>query len=139
MSKNNYTLYSKMNNEEPKTIEDLVELEENESAIIEQLIEEAVAEHTVEEVAPVEEPVVEAEPEVEPVSECGPRKLGIVAGCKKLNVRKMPNRASDVVVEIVEGVNVLIDESSSTALFYKVCTEHGIEGYCMKEFIKVLH
>ena len=128
MSKKRYTQYSKFSGEEPET---------------------EVEEETVEEERPIEGQIVipEAEsehvfappmPEVEPVVEPENRKFGKVSNCKKLNIRKLPSRDAEIVSELIEGSEVMIDEKESTALFYKICTEHGIEGFCMKQFIKVL-
>lgn len=136
MSHKNYTRYSKINEEESVVNEDSI-IESEESAVIEQPIE-------VLEYIPEVEPEVEVSEEIELVVEAEssvpvePTKIGKVFGCKKLNVRDLPSKASNIVTEIFEGVELMIDEKGSTALFYKVCTEHGIEGYCMKEFIKVL-
>ena len=63
--------------------------------------------------------------------------IGIVSDCKKLRVRNNPELDSDVICEIEAGSIVEIDEVNSTEEFYKVCTETGIDGYCMKKFIKV--
>ena len=114
-SKKHYTQYSKFSGEEPET---------------------EVEEETVEEERPIEGQIVI--PEVEPVVEPENRKFGKINNCKKLNVRKLPSRDAEIISELVEGSEVMIDEKESTALFYKICTEHGIEGYCMKNFIKVL-
>ena len=116
MSKKRYTQYSKFSGEEPET---------------------EAEEETVEEEQSLEgqTTIPEVEPEV-PASET--HKFGKITGCKKLNVRKLPSRDSEIISELVEGSEIMIDDNESTALFYKICTEHGIEGYCMKQFIKVL-
>lgn len=121
MSRKNYTQYSKMINEEP--------IVENESAIIGEPIEEPT-------VTPEVEPeiVSEHEPTIEPETYL----IGRVVGCKKLNIRKLPSQDAKVLCELTERSEVMIDEKASTALFYKVCTESGIEGYCVKKFIKIL-
>ena len=128
MSNKHYTQYSKFSGEEPTMIND-PELEVKEE-IIEENIEEPIEGQTV--ISEVESIIPEsvAEPEIQ--------KFGQVSGCKKLNVRKLPSRDAGIVSELVEGSEVMIDDNESTALFYKICTEHGIEGYCMKDFIKVL-
>lgn len=136
MSHKNYTRYSKVMNDgglknvvEPETelVADACGLDgccaaesENESASIEQPIEDqSVAQ------------------EIETVVAPETRKIGKVYGCKRLNVRETPNTTAAIVSEIVEGVEVMIDEQLSNGLFYKICTEHGIEGYCMKKFITI--
>ena len=122
MSKKRYTQYSKFSEEESEVEAEEETVEENESAAIEQPLE---GQTTI--------------PEVEPeVPEAEIRKFGKITGCKKLNIRKLPSRDSEIISELVEGSEIMIDDNESTALFYKICTEHGIEGYCMKNFIKVL-
>ena len=76
------------------------------------------------------EPVEEIKPIIEPVH-------GVVIDCAKLNVRELPNADAQVLCVIKVSSNVLVDETESTEDFYKVCTEAGIEGYCMKKFIAV--
>lgn len=128
MSNKHYTQYSKFSGEEPMLVND-PELE------VEEAVEEKVEE-------PIEGqiviPEVEPEPDPEPSVEPENQKFGKVSNCKKLNIRKLPSRDAEIVSELIEGSEVMIDEKESTALFYKICTEHGIEGYCMKNFIKVV-
>lgn len=65
---------------------------------------------------------------------------GIVANCEKLNLRKSPLKDSDganVITTLLAGATVVVNESDSTPNFYKVTTENGLEGYCMKQFIKL--
>lgn len=58
--------------------------------------------------------------------------------CKnKLNLRAEPAADADVLKELNKGVEVMIYPEESTSDFYKVCTESGIEGYCMKKFVKI--
>ena len=130
MSNKHYTQYSKFSGEEPMLVNN-PELE------VEDAVEEKVDE-------PIEGQIVipEVEPELvsdpEPSVEQENRKFGKVNNCKKLNIRKLPSRDAEIVSELVEGSEVMIDEKESTALFYKICTEHGIDGYCMKDYITVL-
>ena len=89
------------------------------------IVEEAAAE-------PVDQPIEEA-----PKKET---KVGIVANCEKLNLRRSPLKDPDganVITELLPGVAVVIDEDESTPNFYKVITEDGLEGYCMRQFIEV--
>lgn len=129
MSDRNYTPYSKMSEEAAIAPTEPEVIVENESAVIAQSLE---GQTTIPEVEP--EVIVEPEPAPEPEI----RKIGKVKGCKKLNVRKLPNQDAKILCEIVEGSEVMIDEKASTAAYFKVCTEAGIDGYCMKKFIKVL-
>lgn len=83
----------------------------------------------------IEEPVVEAE---QPVEEVVEQKMGVVVDCVKLNVREFPDPNADVVCTINASTNLIIDEDESTDEYYKICTEAGVEGYCMKKFIAVM-
>ena len=67
-------------------------------------------------------------------------KVGVVSNCQKLNLRRSPLKDSDgtnIITELLTGVAVVIDEDESTPDFYKVITESGLEGYCMRQFIEV--
>lgn len=64
--------------------------------------------------------------------------FGMVVDTKKLRVRKSPNTTAEVVCVIEEGSKVTIDLDQSTVGFYKVCTEAGVEGYCVKQYIAVV-
>ena len=132
MSNKHYTQYSKFSGEEPMLVND-PELEVEDT--VEEKVDEPIeGQIVIPEVEPiVTEPVI-PEPVVEPEN----RKFGKVSNCKKLNIRKLPSRDAEIVSELIEGSEVMIDEKESTALFYKICTEHGIEGFCMKQFVKVL-
>jgi uncharacterized protein YgiM (DUF1202 family) len=77
----------------------------------------------------VSEPTSE-EPVVESV-------VGVVFDCSKLNVRKYPYTYADVRCVIKAGDKVTVDEDGSTDLFYKVKTESGVDGYCMRQYIEV--
>ena len=130
MSNKHYTQYSKFSGEEPMLVNDPeFEVEDTVEEKVDEPIEGQIV---IPEVEP--EPVSDPEPVVEPEN----RKFGKVNNCKKLNIRKLPSRDAEIVSELIEGSEVMIDEKESTALFYKICTEHGIEGFCMKDFIKVV-
>ena len=63
--------------------------------------------------------------------------LGMVTGCEKLNVRTEPSPTAAIVCEIDRQTEVLIEEAESTEDFYKVCTASGVDGFCMRKFIKI--
>ena len=65
-------------------------------------------------------------------------KIGIVIDCPRLNVRVEPRANADVVCIIERDSKVVINEAETTENFYKICTEVGVEGYCMKRFIDIL-
>ena len=104
-------------------------------------IENEVIEETV---ADQQEPEVEAEElaeeivEESEVAEEDPVVFfrGIVANCKLLNVREKPDKESNSLCVIKEGDEVQIKMSESSDNWYKVVTVTGIEGYCMKQYMK---
>lgn len=90
------------------------------------IVEEAVVE-------PVEEQAVEETHKQE-------SKVGTVHNCTKVNLRRTPVyeiNGKNIVAELVLGTAVVIDDEKSTDEFYKVTTEDGLEGYCMKQFIRL--
>lgn len=62
--------------------------------------------------------------------------FGIVS-CEALNVREAPNIKSDAVTVLHKDSEVMIDMNMSTEEFYSICTEAGVEGFCMRQFIEV--
>lgn len=87
--------------------------------------------------AEVVEPIEAVEPVIETAIETTPApKIGRVFGCTSLNVRKAPKTNATVICTINCHAEVEIDELESTDDFYKICTASGIEGYCMKKFIR---
>ena len=73
--------------------------------------------------------------EVVPEPEEAPTVIGTVVDCVRLRVRESANSNAEVICEIPKDSDVMIDENKSTDEFYKVCTESGAEGFCMKKFI----
>jgi uncharacterized protein YgiM (DUF1202 family) len=57
--------------------------------------------------------------------------------CSLLNVRTEPKADAEILMTIEHGTKITISESESTEDFYKVYNSSGIEGFCMKEFIKI--
>lgn len=75
------------------------------------------------EVEPVAEPIVEAEGKV---------------NCKKLYIRSEADVESEALRILAGGTRVLVYPATSTDEFYHVCTENGLEGFCMKQFITLV-
>lgn len=111
--KHNYTNYSNQ-----KPVEVTAELEETKTEEVEQSDVKTEAESGAENVRVV------------PI-------LGVVTNCIKLNVRKAPFKDADVacVIPLATEVRVTIEES--TEEFYRVSTEAGVEGFCMKKYINI--
>lgn len=139
MSKHDYTKHSNKNKYENKSrierkfesADEMVEAMNNQKPEVVDFTPAVISEPEV--TAPVVNEVVET---IIPVVET-PKNLGKVVDCVKLNVREHPNTKASVVFEIPVGSMVYIDETCSTDEFYKICTEHGVEGYCMKKFIEI--
>ena len=83
----------------------------------------------------IEEVVVEPE---ETIVEVDAVVKGKVTDCVKLNVRRGAVLTSDIREVIEEGAIVEINENRSTEDWYRVRTESGTEGFCMKEYITKL-
>ena len=98
-----------------------------------------VTEDIAEEIKDVNE--TEATEAVEEIEEVVEEKVetlvGIVTGCKKLNVRKEPVITAEPVCVVAEESIVVIDQKLSTDEWYKVYTETGVEGFCMKKYVSV--
>ena len=85
-------------------------------------------------ISPSSEEVVE-EATFEEIAEEAKEKIGSV-NCAKLNVRVSPSTAALVVCVLENGSKVSITDDSDPN-FYKVYTETGAYGFCMKQFITV--
>lgn len=62
---------------------------------------------------------------------------GCVDGCENLRVREEPSKEANVLSIIKKAEIVTVDIDNSKRDFYKVKTQNGVEGYCMKKFIKI--
>lgn len=63
--------------------------------------------------------------------------IGKISGFEKLYVRKEASKDSEPVGIVTDKDNLSIDVARSTDDFYKVITSNGLEGYCVKEFVKI--
>lgn len=91
-------------------------------------VNEPAVETTENEVAPKEAETIETV--VLPV--------GIVSGCKKLNVRTEPRiKLDNVKCTLEEGDSVQVVEKKSNKDWYAVVTADNKHGYCMKKYITV--
>lgn len=110
--------YNKMFNPNPEPVV--------ETPVIDEVVEEIVD--------PVE---VEVEPEPEPVVENV--QLGKVVDCAQLNVRTKPSLSAELATDrpLKRNTELMIYPDESTEDFYKICTESGINGYCLKKFIEI--
>ena len=124
MSKHNYQNYSKhYNNQKPQVEEPVVK------EVVETPVEDTVEEQIEETVEEIEEEALE-DAAVETV-------IGIVTDCAKLNIRKLPKPDADKVSVVDANTKLMVDLDSSTLKYYKVYTESGVEGYCLKDYVAV--
>lgn len=63
--------------------------------------------------------------------------IGKISGFEKLYVRKEASKDSEPVGIVTDKDDLSIDIAHSTDNFYKVITSNGLEGYCVKEFVKI--
>lgn len=63
--------------------------------------------------------------------------IGKISGFEKLYVRKEASKDSEPVGIVTDKDDLSIDITHSTDDFYKVITSNGLEGYCVKEFVKI--
>ena len=63
--------------------------------------------------------------------------IGKISGFKKLYVRREASKDSEPVGIVTDKDDLSIDVAHSTDDFYKVITSNGLEGYCVKEFVKI--
>ena len=63
--------------------------------------------------------------------------IGKISGFEKLYVRKEASKDSEPVGIVTDKDDLSIDVDHSTDDFYKVITSNGLEGYCVKEFVKI--
>ena len=63
--------------------------------------------------------------------------IGKISGFEKLYVRKEASKDSEPVGIVTDKDDISIDITHSTDDFYKVITSNGLEGYCVKEFVKI--
>lgn len=62
---------------------------------------------------------------------------GVVANTRRLNIRATPDLAAKVVSIASEGDVLTLDTNFQNPTFYKVKTERGVRGYCVKVYVKV--
>lgn len=72
----------------------------------------------------------------EPVEETPETLIGVVSvNGKQLNIRKEPSTNSDRVSVVEDGTVLMIEPDKSSEDWFKIYTEAGVEGFCMKKFV----
>ena len=91
-----------------------------------------VTEEVEEEIAEVNE---SEEVTKEATKEADSTVVGYVSGCLKLNIREEGYLGANVVCVVPEKTALLIEVAESNDEWYKVYTETGMEGFCMKQYV----
>ena len=95
-----------------------------------------VTEEMEEEIAEVNESEeVTKEVTKEATKEADSTVVGYVSGCLKLNIREEGYLGANVVCVVPEKTALLIEVAESNDEWYKVYTETGMEGFCMKQYV----
>lgn len=127
MSKNNRNRYNNNYNkmyEQKNDVEKTVDAAEEYNA---EVVEEPEVTEEVSLEDSVEEEVVETQ-----------QTIGTVVDCAKLAVRKSPVSGAEMIATLDASTRVMVDIENSTVNYYKVYTEAGVEGYCVKDYIAVV-
>lgn len=129
MSNHNYNNYYKKFEEKKTVVEEPEQVTPEVTPDVVTAIPDVPGVAKVAEVTPVVEPEVSTEPETV---------NGVVFNCVKLNVREKPVAGSRVVKIIDAGTELAVTTDESFGIFYKVCTTSGVEGYCVKDYVRLV-
>ena len=127
MSMHDYTQHSKKDQNEVTEVAVTTEVTNVDDKLVPEVTasaEESVTEVQTEEDKEIQQPV-----------QTKPYDIGVVTGCAKLRIRSEPRFGTNVICEIDQGTRVMIDKSRSTFDYYKIFTESGVEGFCLKTYI----
>ena len=83
----------------------------------------------------VEEEIAKVNESKEATKETDSTVVGYVSGCLKLNIREEGYLGANVVCVVPEKTALLIEVAESNDEWYKVYTETGMEGFCMKQYV----
>lgn len=61
--------------------------------------------------------------------------IGVITNCAKLNIRESPNINANIICTLPQGSRVMIESVEPD--WYFICTEAGIEGYCMRDYVVI--
>ena len=121
MSNHNYSQYSSKKNRNVK---------------MEETVEQVEVAETEVETATVTEPVVEPVAETVETVTLPETVTGTIVNCTKLNIRSNPTPTADILCVVEANAELVIDPARSTSDWLRVCTPAGVEGYCMRQFVK---
>lgn len=61
--------------------------------------------------------------------------MGTIVNCDRVYIRENPSVQSNPVTNIPSGKDILVMKKLEG--WYKVCTESGVEGYIMADFVEI--
>ena len=64
-------------------------------------------------------------------------RIGVVTDCDSLNIFKCPEPDAEIICKITALSELMIDDSKSSGEWLSVCTEAGMEGFCLRKFVAV--
>lgn len=62
---------------------------------------------------------------------------GFIKNCVVLTIRESDNKDAKAIEVIKVGEQFMVDEKQSKDDFYKVVTEKGVSGFCMKAYVNL--
>lgn len=90
---------------------------------------------------PAEETVNDTVDEVEFVDEPQPVEnkpvIGVVTGCRLLNIRQRPDLEATILCFVHCDSEITVDMQNSSAEWLKVRNSAGVEGYCMARYVYI--
>ena len=103
-----------------------------------QTIEETVDETVVTEVAEVTEVVDEpVAPVDEPEVLENPVTVGVVSGCRLLNIRLRPDLEAPILCFVRCESELTVDLQESSSDWLRVCSADGVKGYCLARYVYI--
>ena len=85
----------------------------------------------------VDEPVEETEIVDETTGVADQPVVGIVSGCRLLNIRLLPDLEAPILCFVRCESDVVVDLQESSSEWLKVRTVGGVEGYCMARYVYI--
>jgi hypothetical protein len=87
----------------------------------------------------IEEVGTTSEPDdiIEPEAKESELVLGVVTNCVLLNIREEPNIKAPIITKVNALSELMVDLEKVDKEWYRVYTEAGIEGFCMKKFVAI--
>ncbi len=64
-------------------------------------------------------------------------RIGVVTDCDRLNILECPKPDAEIICKITALSELMIDDSKSSGEWLSVCTEAGLEGFCLRKFVAV--